>query len=120
MKSAASAALFFCGGDTGGCSFNENHYHLLRIAPLLRNPQDLTEMTTVFNALEVGDQARITGFGDMPPGYRRKLMSLGLTPGTVFEVRRVAPLGDPVEISVRGFNLSLRKAEASAMIIEKQ
>lgn len=77
-------------------------------------------MTTEFSVLQPGDQARIAGFGDMPAGYRRKLMSLGLTPGTVFEVKRIAPLGDPVEISVRGFSLSLRKAEASAMIIEKQ
>lgn len=77
-------------------------------------------MTMAFSGLRVGDQGRITGFGDMPPGYRRKLMSLGLTPGTVFEVKRVAPLGDPVEISVRGFSLSLRKSEASAIIIEKQ
>lgn len=43
---------------------------------------------------------------------------MGLTPKTEFEVVRVAPLGDPVEILVRGFHLSLRKQEADALIIE--
>ena len=48
-------------------------------------------------------------------GYRRKLLAMGLTPGTEFKVTRVAPLGDPVEIAVRGFKLSLRKDEAGAL-----
>lgn len=48
-------------------------------------------------------------------GYRRKLLAMGLTPGTEFRVTRVAPLGDPVEIVVRGFKLSLRKDEAGAL-----
>ena len=44
---------------------------------------------------------------------------MGLTPGTEFTVIRVAPLGDPVEIQVRGFHLSLRKQEADTLIIEE-
>ena len=44
---------------------------------------------------------------------------MGLTPGTELSVVRVAPLGDPVEIKVRGFSLSLRKDEADALQIEK-
>jgi ferrous iron transport protein A len=44
---------------------------------------------------------------------------MGLTPGTEFTVTRHAPLGDPVEIQVRGFNLSLRKAEADALRVEE-
>ena len=43
---------------------------------------------------------------------------MGLTPGTEFEVTRTAPLGDPVEIRVRGFDLSLRKDEAAILKIE--
>jgi len=42
----------------------------------------------------------------------------GLTPGAVFTVQRVAPMGDPVEIALRGFRLTLRKAEADALIVE--
>ena len=51
-------------------------------------------------------------------GYRRKLLAMGLTPGTGFSVTRVAPMGDPVEIRVRGFKLSLRKDEAAALKVE--
>ena len=51
--------------------------------------------------------------------YKKKLLAMGLTPGTEFTVTRVAPLGDPVEIKVRGFKLSLRKDEAAALIIEE-
>lgn len=43
---------------------------------------------------------------------RRRLMDMGITKGTEIFVRKVAPLGDPVEITVRGYELSLRKAEA--------
>ena len=47
-------------------------------------------------------------------------MSLGLTPGVEFSVIRYAPMGDPVEIHVRGFNLSLRREEAATVLIERQ
>ena len=43
---------------------------------------------------------------------RRRLMDMGITKGTKIVVRRVAPLGDPVEVTVRGYELSLRKTEA--------
>jgi ferrous iron transport protein A len=43
---------------------------------------------------------------------------MGLTPGTEFVLKRHAPLGDPTEIEVRGFRLSLRKAEADALIVK--
>ena len=44
---------------------------------------------------------------------------MGLTPGAELTVKRIAPMGDPVEISVRGCSLSLRKAEADALLVEK-
>jgi ferrous iron transport protein A len=47
--------------------------------------------------------------------FRRRLMELGLVPGTRVELLRVAPLGDPVELLVRGASLSIRKAEASVI-----
>ena len=43
---------------------------------------------------------------------KRRIMDMGLTKGTVVYVRKVAPLGDPVELTVRGYELSLRKADA--------
>jgi ferrous iron transport protein A len=54
---------------------------------------------------------RITG----QSSFRRRLMELGLVPGTRVELVRVAPLGDPVELLVRGASLSIRKAEASVI-----
>ena len=47
--------------------------------------------------------------------FRRRVMELGLVPGTRVELVRVAPLGDPVELLVRGASLSIRKAEASVI-----
>ncbi|MDD3088761.1 MAG: FeoA domain-containing protein, partial [Candidatus Omnitrophica bacterium] len=49
---------------------------------------------------------------------RRRLLDMGLTPGTEMEVLKVAPLGDPVDIKVRGYHLSLRKEEAAAVSVE--
>lgn len=50
---------------------------------------------------------------------RKRLMDMGLTKGTMIKVNNVAPLGDPVEIIVRGYKLSLRKADASNVLVEK-
>lgn len=49
---------------------------------------------------------------------RKKLLTFGLTPNTIIEVIRTAPLGDPIEIKVRGFLLSLRKAEFNILILK--
>ena len=57
---------------------------------------------------------RLTGDGPV----KRRIMDMGLTKGTEAYVRKVAPLGDPVEITVRGYELSLRKADAEMIEIE--
>ena len=49
---------------------------------------------------------------------KRRIMDLGLTKGTEVFVRKVAPLGDPVELTVRGYELSLRKADAEMIEVE--
>lgn len=69
--------------------------------------------------LLVGDRAKVTGYLQSEGAYRRKLLSMGLTPGAELSVTRVAPMGDPVEIRVRGFALSVRKDEAAALSVEK-
>lgn len=51
--------------------------------------------------------------------FRRRLMELGLVPGTRVELVRVAPLGDPVELLVRGASLSIRKAEAGVIEVAR-
>jgi len=69
--------------------------------------------------LKVGERGQVTGFGPGDTAYRQKLLSMGLTPGAEFTVMRVAPLGDPVEVRVRGADLSLRGDEASDLLIER-
>lgn len=49
---------------------------------------------------------------------RRRMMDMGLTRGTEVFVRKVAPLGDPIEVTVRGYELSLRKADAEHILVE--
>lgn len=49
---------------------------------------------------------------------KRRIMDMGITRGTEVSVRKVAPLGDPVEITVRGYELSLRKADAEMIEVE--
>ena len=51
---------------------------------------------------------------------RRRLFDMGITPGADIYVRKVAPLGDPVELTIRGYELSLRKQEADAVMVEIQ
>ena len=64
----------------------------------------------------IGDTAtvrRLTGEGAL----KRHIMDLGITKGTSVFVRKVAPLGDPIEVTVRGYELSLRKSEAESILI---
>ena len=69
--------------------------------------------------LAIGEGARVTGFSKGNKAYRQKLLAMGLTPGAEFKVIRYAPLGDPIEIKVRGFALSLRKNEADRLMVER-
>ncbi|MBP3720477.1 MAG: ferrous iron transport protein A [Clostridia bacterium] len=65
----------------------------------------------------VGSRAkvvRIYGEG----AVKRRIMDMGITKGVEISVRKVAPLGDPIEITVRGYELSLRKADAESIEVE--
>ena len=57
---------------------------------------------------------RLTGEG----GVKRRIMDMGITKGTEIFVRKVAPLGDPIEITIRGYELSLRKLDAQMILVE--
>jgi len=69
--------------------------------------------------LTIGDKGRVMGFSKQGRAYRKRLLAMGLTPGTEFSIVRYAPLGDPVEITLRGFSLTLRKDEADILSVEK-
>ncbi len=73
-------------------------------------------MRTLRNA-KPGDTvrvARINGEGAL----KRRIMDMGVTKGVEIYVRKVAPLGDPVEVTVRGYELSVRKADAEMIEVE--
>ena len=76
-------------------------------------------METRFSNLEPGDTGYVVGFTEGSASYRSKLLAMGLVPGVPFHVVRKAPLGDPVEIRVNGFHLSLRKHEADLLRVAK-
>jgi ferrous iron transport protein A len=67
--------------------------------------------------LKIGQKAEIVGYEGGYSPYRTRLLSMGLTRGERIELIKIAPMGDPVELRVRGFNLSLRKQEASVLIL---
>lgn len=62
---------------------------------------------------------KITGFShEISPAYRQKLLSLGMLPGSSFNVVRVAPLGDPIHIETRRVSLLLRKKDLALLEVE--
>ncbi len=71
------------------------------------------------DTLKVGERATIVGIHGQG-AVKRRLMDMGLTKGTVIFIRKVAPLADPIEINVRGYELTLRKSEAELILVEKE
>ncbi len=67
--------------------------------------------------LKPGDQGKVVSIGEKGPS-RRRIMEMGVTPGTMVKVVKVAPLGDPIEVNIRGYELSLRKEEALKIVME--
>ena len=76
------------------------------------------EAGDVLSALKIGEKARVLGF-ELPPEHRQRLLEMGLTVGAECEIVRFAPMGDPIDIKVRGYQLSLRKKEASGVRIAR-
>ena len=67
-----------------------------------------------------GQRGRVTGYTTADKAYRQKLLQMGLVRGTSFRLLRSAPLGDPVELAMEDFKLSLRKHEADGIEIERE
>jgi len=78
----------------------------------LRMPPVLQSLTSV----ALGQKATVVEI-KLPPESRPRLMEMGLLVGTLVELIRFAPLGDPVEIKVRGYNLTLRRHEAEQIFV---
>ena len=74
------------------------------------------EGTKTLKQTKIGEKVtvvKLTGEG----AVKRRIMDMGITKGTEIFVRKVAPLGDPVEVTVRGYELSLRKADAEMIAV---
>jgi Fe2+ transport system protein FeoA len=63
---------------------------------------------------EVARVVRVSGSGSI----QRRILDMGIVKGTEIEVERVAPLGDPIEVKIKGYHLSLRKEEAANIFVE--
>ena len=67
--------------------------------------------------VKVGENAKVVKLhGEV--AVKRRIMDMGITKGVEIHVRKVAPLGDPIEVTVRGYELSLRKADAEMIEVE--
>lgn len=69
-------------------------------------------MKKTINELKIGEVAKIIGVSGVNSALRRRLLDMGLTANTPVEIIRFAPFGDPVEIKVRGYALTIRKDDA--------
>jgi ferrous iron transport protein A len=74
-------------------------------------------MSRTLDSLKPGDEAVVRSLDGEPEAFGR-LMEMGLLPGTQVKVVRFAPLGDPIEIVIRGYHLSLRRSEAAGIVVE--
>jgi len=68
--------------------------------------------------IEAKRKVKVVSLGAEGSVFRRKLLSMGLTPGTEINILRKAPLGGPMELNLRGFSLSLRRNEAQGIQVQ--
>ena len=73
---------------------------------------------TTLNQIKVGHSSKIVRLNG-EGAVKRRIMDMGLTKGVEVFVRKLAPLGDPIEVTVRGYELSLRKADAQMIEVQK-
>ena len=79
-----------------------------------------SKSTTLYD-LSPGQSGVIRSVGNNSGAVKRRLIDMGLTPGTKITVNKIAPLGDPLEVSLRGYTLSLRRADAAQItMLEEQ
>ena len=71
------------------------------------------------DSLKTGESAVITKVGGEGP-LRLRLLDMGLIPKTVVKIQKVAPLGDPIQLLIRGYDLTIRKEDAAVIEVEKE
>ena len=78
----------------------------------------MEERRKTLEDLTPGQSGTILSVGNKSGTVKRRLVDMGLTPGTEVKVTKIAPLGDPIEVSLRGYELSLRKEDAQMVEVE--
>lgn len=74
-------------------------------------------MLKVVNNMKPGEKGRVISIGSSG-ALRRRIIDMGITPGAVVIMKKAAPFGDPVQINVRGYELSMRRSEAREISVE--
>lgn len=74
-------------------------------------------MYKTLDKLHIGEKGTVVSL-NCKGAIKRRIIDMGITPGAEIIMKKVAPLGDPIEINVRGYELSLRKSEASEITVE--
>lgn len=75
-------------------------------------------MESTLKELRPGESGVVISIGSKGP-VKKRLMDMGVTPGAEIKVIKMAPLGDPVEVNLRGYELSLRKEEAAQIVVNR-
>ncbi len=73
---------------------------------------------TTLNELQIGQRGRVVGYRDDDESLLQRICEMGVNRGVTVEVVRVAPLGDPIEVSLRGYQLSVRRKEAKLIEVQ--
>lgn len=68
------------------------------------------------NDIEIGQSTVVTGIG-ISGSLKRRLIDMGITPGVIIKVKKAAPLGDPIQIRLRGYELSIRRSDAENIYV---
>lgn len=76
-------------------------------------------MVIPLTKLKIGQKSKVVSLNSAG-AVRRHIIDMGITPGAVVIMRKAAPMGDPLEINVRGYELSLRKSEAQEIMVETE
>lgn len=79
----------------------------------------MSDEAITLDELEIGRRAHVVGVGG-PGRIAMRLLEMGFVPGTRVEIMKAAPLGDPLELRIRGYHLSLRRAEAAHVQVREQ
>lgn len=74
-------------------------------------------MDKFLNEFAIGEKGKVKGVAGENK-IKRRLFDMGVTPGAEIVMRKAAPLGDPIEVSIRGYELTLRKSEAQSVLME--